>query len=670
MSFNPIKFSLKFSMFLLGATSTFLLNAQKNDLVLKSFVKDGKVYLRWAPSTVQLFESGLKNGYVIKKYTGTAQPGAEWIKTEEIKLKPVFEHLDSLHKAGKKILSELIVADGFKNGKFKEGEKQQVFAYTLLNAGFNINSAKENGLYYSEQAASISFKITIAGTSYKSNLVTIDPGQNSVLKPILLDSILRDKKRPLLSWEAASRIGDYSAYWIERSTDNIKFQKIGKSPVLFLKSQFEKNKTTCVVLDTNAAHGQMYYYRIVGVNHFGMEMNVSNTRQIYIPNDFNPLVKIDTIITNKNNKTIRTSFLFGKKDEIKYGKELILQVSNDEKKFTTISALPFDSKLSYDFSDNTQRNRINYRVGIISIDNDTIFSYSHYYFVPDADPPATPENLSGIIDKNGVVKLTWNANTEADFKGYKIYRANNLKEEFIERTTKFCMDPNFIDTVDLNNLDSLIYYKVIAVDMNYNHSMPSLPLKLAKPDKIAPVAVVIRSVYGKENGLLIKWNYSSSADVKFTKLWRIKNGSPKLYMTFKAGDTTSVLLDTGVVAGNFYEYKFEVVDRSGNSSESKSGQHKFEPGFRASLQEFKAIADIKNHQIKLSWKEPLERVHAYQVYRIKNKGQITLLKTIEPVNASYIDTELNINNIYKYAVKAIFLNGVHSKMTEMVEVIY
>ncbi|HLP12263.1 MAG TPA: hypothetical protein VK177_10065 [Flavobacteriales bacterium] len=633
--------------------------------MLKSFVKDGKVYLRWAPSTVQLFELGLKNGYTLEKYTG----GSQVVKTGEIIFKPVYEKLDSIKVAGTNVPPELVIAAVFKGGKMKDNEKTQLFAYRMLDAGHNLKSAKTHGLYYAEAAENNTYRVCITGTNSTSNLMETS-AQNSTVKPIVLDAVKLDKKRPVLNWEAASGIGDYSAYWVERSTDGNAFEKISKAPFFFLKSQFEKTKTHCTVLDTNAARGQTYSYRVVGINHFAMEMPPSNSQKIYIPNAFNPLVKIDTVLTAKNMKTIRASLVFDKQEEAKYAKSLVLQVSNDEKNFTTVSNLSCDNKLSFIFTDEVERNRVNYRIGAISTDDDTVFSYAHYYFIPDADPPASPLNVSGTIDKNGIVQLTWKVNTENDIKGYKIYRANNLKEEFVERTQNFCVTTVFTDTVNLNNLDSLIYYKVIAVDLNYNHSTPSQPLKLTKPDKIAPVAVVIKTVEGKQNGLLVKWNRSSSADVKLTKLWRIKNGSPKLFLLMHVGDTTTQVIDTGVVAGNFYVYKFEVIDHSGNVSESKSGQHKFEPGFRNALSGFTAVANIEKHQIELSWNRPEERVHSYQVYRLKNKGRITLLKTIEPGNTRYIDTELNINNTYTYAIKAVFLNGVHSKMTELVEVNY
>ena len=101
--------------------------------------------------------------------------------------------------------------------------------------------------------------------------------------------------------------------------------------------------------------------------------------------------------------------------------------------------------------------------------------------------------MEGLIDSNSVAKITWTAPNDKDLQGYRVFRSNSLKEEFVEKTTKPDLTTTYLDTLDLNNLTSEVYYFVRAVDQNYNNDENTEPILLLKPDTIPPVPGVIKA---------------------------------------------------------------------------------------------------------------------------------------------------------------------------------
>jgi type III secretion system FlhB-like substrate exporter len=86
--------------------------------------------------------------------------------------------------------------------------------------------------------------------------------------------------------------------------------------------------------------------------------------------------------------------------------------------------------------------------------------------------PRNPQNLSAFYD-DGVIKLNWNKNTEADLFRYRVYR--DTVQNFIYDTTKIIAEIS--DTLFNDNLKSLnansYYYKITAIDSSYNQSPAS-----------------------------------------------------------------------------------------------------------------------------------------------------------------------------------------------------
>src|SRR5690606_22329787 len=76
------------------------------------------------------------------------------------------------------------------------------------------------------------------------------------------------------------------------------------------------------------------------------------------------------------------------------------------------------------------------------------------------------------------------------------------------------------DTVNLNTLNESVYYQVMAVDHNQNHSSLSSMLRVSLPDLVPPQPPVFHPVHSDEGGVTLSWVNSASEDVIQYALYR------------------------------------------------------------------------------------------------------------------------------------------------------
>jgi hypothetical protein len=162
--------------------------------------------------------------------------------------------------------------------------------------------------------------------------------------------------------------------------------------------------------------------------------------------------------------------------------------------------------------------------------------------------PRNPQNLSAVYDE-GVIKLNWNKNSEADFFRYRVYR--DTVPNFIYDTTKIIAEIS--DTLFNDNLKSLnansYYYKITAIDSSYNQSPAS-----------EEITVVITGLGEMPPQIVEDYNLMQNYPNPFnptTKItYRIKEpGYVKLMVYNILGEIVEVLVNEYKDKG-FYEAEF------------------------------------------------------------------------------------------------------------------
>ncbi|HWI52309.1 MAG TPA: S8 family serine peptidase, partial [Symbiobacteriaceae bacterium] len=112
---------------------------------------------------------------------------------------------------------------------------------------------------------------------------------------------------------------------------------------------------------------------------------------------------------------------------------------------------------------------------------------------PDSIPPAPPANLSGTATTDGLVNLSWNANTEPDLVHYRVYRSATSGSGYANVGTVTA--PGFIDTTAPADVPA--YYAVTAVDQWGNESGYSNEITLTPT---GPVVYFFDDMEHGENG--------------------------------------------------------------------------------------------------------------------------------------------------------------------------
>lgn len=672
---------MKNVLFILFISLLSFTSFSQDKVVAKSFVKKDTIIIRFGPSTPALLKKGLVKGYKIERF----ETNIDNLDSKKVVIiPPSIEIIDKYEEGNIKQQQVYAMITGYLDSKDLDKKSEQfIFAMLLLSSSVDADYMNGLGLVYKDfsydSKKKYVYRVSINDEGNTSDSAVISVNPKDIDKNVNFESLefeARIKREEVyLKWNASELDGNYSGYWIEKSLDSKNFTPLNKTPYQFFKSQYEQDKTHADFLDTAVVEGETYYYRIRGINHFAEKGGYSNIVKVYVRKSLKGEVRIDSVYADKFDRIVSGKYLsFETKDDNQLSKFIILKSDSMAFGYDVIDVPNSKTNSEFEFivpSPLETGDRFYYKVAAISVDNDTVISFHTYFFTLDQKPPETPTGLKGTIDEKGVVSLEWNENPDNDIRGYRVFWANSLKEEFVESTTHFVEGTIYSDTLALDNLTSEIYYSIRAVDLNYNNSKQCEPVKLTKPDTIPPVACVIKKYKVSINGVYLKWNNSSSIDVESNILLRENYETHVVDTLLSWSDTTSYHQDTTGTVGTTYIYTIQTADEKPNMSHTEPIFVNYETGIRAPVQNLKSEVDREEKHIKLTWEQDNSNVYSYKIYRSKNDGNFILFTTLTKVELNeFIDSQLNMNNTYHYKIKVVFKSGVNSSFSNVIDVTY
>jgi uncharacterized protein len=659
----------------------------ESNISLKAQYYGDSVILRWSPKEPLVWKSGNQTGYRLVRY--------------EVDIVN-FKIIDSLVlSANLKVLSELqwnalspldTLARGFAhllkddkpiiNGSFGEAYERKnmndyrfyfSMFYTAVYPNYGQKMAlrytditiKKNKFYRYVLRQAVKAKGLPAVTTVSTLVNTNKPDE-----PPKVPTVFKEEgdRKVTFRWNRALAEQQFIAYYYERSEDDGKtFIRLNmNSPYLY----GNRDSLQILLVDSLPKNYKKYHYRILGLTTFG-DVSKPSPSIIVIGKDL-------TAPTSASN--LKAINLQGSEVKLTWQKPVI---EGDFAgywvgKSANLSGpfLPLNDKLlsknELDYLDRTANsNGTNYYVvsAVDTVGNAAI-SIPAYVIMKDEAAPAIPTGLKGSIDSTGIIKITWNKNTEPDLLGYMVYTANQSDHVFTPLTTGFLADEFFADSTTLRTLTKNKYFKVVAFDKSRHASPYSEILTIKRPDKVAPVAPVFNNFSISDSSAGISWIPSSSDDVAKQVLFRKEDGNTEFQEIKTFNSTTKEFNDSNLKPGVWYSYAIQAVDESGLKSE-KSFPLRVKPyrtGIKPKVKQFSASLGSDKKSINISWTYALNENQRVLIYRKINDGELQLIEGVNHPENKFQD-KVKEKGQYNYATKIKYADGSESVLTEFIKIL-
>ena len=262
-------------------------------------------------------------------------------------------------------------------------------------------------------------------------------------------------------------------------------------------------------------------------------------------------------------------------------------------------------------------------------------------------------------------KIIWRPHTNQKVKSYKIERKMQGDEKFEEiAVVEGRLNAEFIDE-DLDD-DSIYYYRVRVETFDELLSNPSRAVK-AVTKELPKSVESITATTNLVKKIVISWKPTQIEDFKYYNIYRSsdKDGSYKLFKTTKATNATDKLYSDG----KKYFYRVSVVDKDDLES-----QYNATTVLGMSLDKPKVPTDIEvkllDGAVELKWQNNDPRVKSYIVERKEKDGWFKYkVKQYKDISTQYFkDTDVEVDQEYKYSVFSLDSNGIISKRSKEIVV--
>ncbi|MBX2972324.1 MAG: hypothetical protein KF797_04420 [Flavobacteriales bacterium] len=498
----------------------------------------------------------------------------------------------------------------------------------------------------------------LVGVDRKQGFATVPPGP----------AITAQEKEGSIGirWDRELVHGVFSAYWIERRSTGGPWTRLNSAPFVPMDNERGTGPYQLYTDTTIARDHVPYDYRVLGITPFGMvsaEAPVITAMGRDRTPPPNPVMK--EVRDEKGKLVVHWEQPAGAGDLKGFRVEKTHHANAAyvplHKALLPPTARQFTDTSSFLIGEN------HYRVWAVDTAGNGSVSMSGYGALADSIAPAPPTGLRGSIDTTGVVTVHWPLGKEPDILGYRVFFANAADHNFNNLSPEPIQDTVFRDTIPLRTLTKHIYYRLVAVDRNFNHSAMSATLKLGKPDVVAPVAPVFQRYAVNDSSVVLHFVPSSSKDVRRHTLLR-KSSTDTTWREVTAWSVTDmprVWADRTVMAPAAYTYTMLAIDSAGNASpravplEVRLPARAQRPGVTT----VKAVA-IDGH-VQVSWTAPPRPVKHYVIYRSREEGAMAAVGFTKDGGNTFSDVRIPAKGRYRYAVKAVYADGGASRIVEM-----
>ena len=670
----------------------FYLSAGEELMLRAEVLAGGGVNLQWLPTAQEGLPAQLAAGFRLERYADgatlpdfsrelTFQPEANWLAAGE-ETAELYEDLVELRDEG---------------GVLPQGDDDEAaFAVSAIILALDLDfaGAQLAGFAFADGGAetdrTYTYVVSDLSTSERLVAVEVATAEPTAYPPVEAREAVREPGRAAVTWNRLATADAYDAYRVERATLDPAGEAGAWAPVsrpMFHLTTEGRVDTFQSFADTTAHRDTAYAYRVQGVTCFGHYGTPS--RMLLLPADPAPLVPpaAITLLTRVVDTLFRIDWALpagADADDV-----AAWEVYASPEPATGYELFAGDlppATRSVPVVDPTDG--LYFRVVAVDVNGQRSTSVPKILRAVDLRPPAVPTGLGGTVDTAGVVRLTWDAGTEDDLLGYRVYVSNRDTGFFAQVTRDAVVASAYVDTVNMAMLNERVYYRVTAEDYAGNVSDYSTPALLRKPDLYPPVAPVIADFRASTEAVELDVARSPSNDVTAEVLQRRVAGAADTIWRFLADVPTGAervrLRDTTAVPGVRYEYRVLAVDDAGLRAASAVLAAGRTPSLERALVEAFAVAvPPGTAHPTLTWRYPLAArgLRGFQVYRADvtddpdaEPGALRLLTSDADALRYragafyYLDAEARPGRRYRYRLYARYRDGGFSPLTDPLDV--
>ncbi|MDB5229752.1 MAG: hypothetical protein JWN76_557 [Chitinophagaceae bacterium] len=655
------------------------------EVKLIAFKVNNKVYLRWFLGNATQWHSANKLGFNIERAGGI---NGSFVKLNNEPIKPISETEADKYDKKSSAYQTMLFVNHQPDYSQPDAEKSEDALYTMfiVQSSYKRENAILAGSLFVDSTivsgVKYTYRVSVANVdAIKQKLAVYsvqEPNNMPVMPALQVDFGNRVAN---LKWDIKPVMGDYFAVIVERSEDSVNFTPLTDHPLISSlqdgnTKEPDPSKKIMRYQDKGLENDQVYYYRIKGTNMFGIESPPGAVVSGSCSNDLSAVPTILTVDTLEKKFILAWSMPDSVKKLVR-GYEIWVSKTNLDSSYHKVLEFPVrtDLRAVFDYKPDPSNYFV---IKAMGVKRDQVMESAPYlYQLKDSIPPAVPKGLIGTVDNKGVVTLKWKMNTEPDFLGYRIFRSfTNRKSYAVLNGTPFATT-GFKDTLSLNQLNSNVYYRIVALDNRFNESAQSDSIHINRPDTIPPAPASIKNIAVVENkSIQVNWAKSFSSDVKNYLLFR-KDGTDsssawKQLVELSNGDTS--YLDKNIQGATDYAYKIQAVD-FGNLKSNFSAPFNVKvakaDAKNKAINNLNAYVSHDKQYIELNWSVTKTDIQEYIIYRsVNNNDQdVSLIATIPADKKIFDDNDVKLNSVYTYYIKAIYKTAGYSNM-EKIEVVY
>lgn len=653
------------------------------------------VVLRWGALDHITWKVAGRAGYIVERFAIQRTEKAQWVRLTPKPLVPLsVEEWKARYTASDTLIGAAVQAwhgkaiatstDPFGSVYETYLQQKNLYGFALLLADIDPRIADGLAVRFVDRTAT-------PGKAYLYRVFSVaNEHENPVDTAFVLASVeqgepvgsirslraAEGEKQVVLQWYRYEHTVPFTGYYMEQSFDGGKtfarYKSIPFVPVVRDDEDAPVHDTIAYTIKLQENYKPVYY-RVVGVNAFG-ETSTNSTTVVAMGRDRTaPKAPLPEPYEIVDDTSIRLRWRSNGATEPDLAGFIVAKSEDVEGPFTQISELLPPTAQSYVDANVRDMPQHYYTISAIDTAGNMRSSVPVLGIFPDSIPPATPIGLTGVIDSNGVVVLTWHANTEPDLKGYRVFFANQDDHEYMQLTTDITADTLFIDTLTLETLSEDIYYKVTALDENFNHSPFTAALKLKKPDIVPPAAPLIVGVSASDEFVFVQWHPSPTRDAALHTLLRRKEGEEQWeeLMTTNQKQQTSYE-DKTAEKKQLYEYALVATDDDSLRSPLSNivTSRVYDTGIRTGVEGLTYKLDKENNRIVLTWAYRHSGEYELYVYRSGGDNQLLLYQSVPQQQSSFADSNIASGGRYRYGLKVVTRDGGESAMatTDIIEV--